>query len=469
MIDARVAEAIRQAAILQARDSFYAFRQHISTKPGKGVTLKRGWWVKHSSNALQSFYDDFIEGKRPKLVIAAPPQHGKSRLVTEFVAWISGKHPELMSIYTSFSDRLGVKANLMLRRIYQSPKFIDVFPDFRFGETGQQNTTLLEHGGHGGYFRNTTVMGSITGESLDLGIIDDPIKGRDQAQSAVFRDKVWDWFTDDFFTRFDENAAMLSILTRWHIDDPIGRLLERDKSVKYLRYPAFAESDSEFRKTGEPLFPEHKSAEFLKERKTVMRAANWQALYQQNPILPEGDMIKLEWFGRYGQPQADYDMVVHSWDTASKANELADPSVGIVWGVKGKRYEVIEVVRGKWEYPDLKRKIESIASKYLPDAVLIEDKASGQALIQDLKRSSKLAVIPMLPTADKVTRMAAESAAIEAGQVILPSNAPWLSDYESEMQAFPNAPHDDQVDATSQFLKWIKARQTTVMPRIRRL
>ncbi|MEN2036143.1 terminase family protein, partial [Staphylococcus capitis] len=140
---------------------------------------------------------------------------------------------------------------------------------------------MIEYVGKGGYFRNTTVRGSITGESLDLGVIDDPIKGRTEANSSTIRDAAWDWFTDDFFTRFSEDAGLLIILTRWHIDDPVGRLMDKmGKGLRVLKYKAIAEEDEQHRKAGEPLFPEHKSLEFLMERKAAMSEGNWLALYQ---------------------------------------------------------------------------------------------------------------------------------------------------------------------------------------------
>jgi hypothetical protein len=136
------------------------------------------------------------------------------------------------------------------------------------------------------------VNGQITGQALDLGIIDDPIKGRAEASSKTIRDKTWNWLTDDFFSRFSKNAGLLIIMTRWHIDDPVGRWLEHFPQTRVLRYQAIADEDDwsvidGHRKAGEVLFPEWKPLEFLTERRTLSKAS-WESLYQQNPIIVGG-------------------------------------------------------------------------------------------------------------------------------------------------------------------------------------
>ena len=161
---------------------------------------KWGWWQTEIAQELQRFYDDMQAGKRPKLVIQAPPQHGKSVQVVDFIAWLAGKNPDCRTIYTSFSERLGVRANLKLQRMYDSQIYQDIFPSTTINKSnsvamsGQylRNREILEYCDHTGYFRNTTVGGSITGESLSLGVIDDPLKGRKEANSITIRNGVWD-------------------------------------------------------------------------------------------------------------------------------------------------------------------------------------------------------------------------------------------------------------------------------------
>jgi hypothetical protein len=156
-----------------------------------------------------------------------------------------------------------------------SERYVSIF-GVRLGESGSRwvrNSNTLEYPYHGGSFYNTTVGGQITGKGLDLGIVDDPVKGRAEATSKTVRDKLWQWFTDDFLTRFSDSAGLLMIMTRWHLDDPVGRLIERFPDAKIFRYSAIAEEDERNRSKGEALFPEHKSLSFLLERKKAMTQA----------------------------------------------------------------------------------------------------------------------------------------------------------------------------------------------------
>jgi predicted phage terminase large subunit-like protein len=454
-------QALDILAAHEARESFYAFRQHISTKVNKGRTLKTGWFVRDLCWHLQQFYDDLVAGKKPELIIEAPPQHGKSVAVIEFIAWLSGKHPELQTIYASFSDRLGARANLRLRRIFRSEKFKQVFPDFVIGAKGStMNMNLLEYSGNDGLFRNTTVMGSITGETLNLGVIDDPMKGREQANSETIREKTWDWFTDDFFTRFDENAGLLAILTRWHVDDPIGRLLKAEPNIKVLKYRAIATEDEKHRKAGEALFPEHKSLEFIEKRRKILGSLNFESLYQQNPMMPDGDVYKYSWFLRHSNIPEPVTKCIHSWDTASKDKERNDPSACTVWMIDdaNNRAMLKFVFNKRMLYPELKKKVAEIASMYPPDAILIEDKDSGQQLIQDTKQYTNLPVIAITPKGSKITRAETSSFLVEAGRVSLPNQAPWLAEYETQILGFPNTEKYDMVDSTSQFLNWWRSK-----------
>ena len=191
---------------------------------------------------LQQFYDEFAAGRRPILVLQAPPQHGKSMAAEDFIAWVAGRNPDLKIIYASFSDDLGVRTNLALQRTIQSSPYQLAFANTRIGESGWQcNNELIEFAGRRGSFRNVTVNGAVNGMELHLGVIDDPVKGRAEANSQLIRDKTWLWFTDDFRSRFARDSALLIIMTRWHVDDLLGRLIDRVHDVEVLRYPAIAE------------------------------------------------------------------------------------------------------------------------------------------------------------------------------------------------------------------------------------
>jgi hypothetical protein len=156
-------------------------------------------------------------------------------------AWISGKNPDIKTIFASYSAELGERTNRDLQRIFQSKRYKRIFPLTRIGGIGtgwQCNNELIEFVERRGSFRNTTVEGQIKGMELHLGVIDDPVKGSAEAGSRVIRDRTWNWFVDDFCTRFAANGALLVIMTRWHVDDLLGRFIERIPGVRVLRFPA---------------------------------------------------------------------------------------------------------------------------------------------------------------------------------------------------------------------------------------
>lgn len=279
-------DLIEEVITRNARVDFATFRKYLHPN------IKWNWFVEDLSSHLQWFYDELVAGNSPKLLIEAPPQHGKSEAVADALAWFSGKNPALKTIFSSFSERLGVRTNLKLQKIFDSEKYKRVFPDTQINSknsvtiSGQtlRNREIIEFVGAGGYFRNTTVRGSVTGESMDIGVIDDPIKGRLDARSLTVRNATWDWLTDDFMTRLSDGGGLLIIMTRWHTDDPAGRLIKSDANVRVVTFKAIAEEDEEHRLIGDALFPEHKSIEFLKERRATMEPSSFNSLYQQTPV-----------------------------------------------------------------------------------------------------------------------------------------------------------------------------------------
>jgi hypothetical protein len=251
---------------IHARNDFAYFRQLL--RPG----MLTSWWTDEIARAMEKFYDDLTAGKRPMLAIGSPPQHGKSWAATDLIAWVAGKNPDLKSIYASYSDELGTRTNVDLQPMMQSPQYKLIFPDTRVGLLGWQcNTSLIEYANRFGSFRNTTTMGSINGMELHLGVIDDPVKGRAEASSKTTRERLWNWFTDDWGSRFAANAGMVVVMTRWHVDDVLGRFIERaGPAITVLDYPAIAERDEPHRKEGEALFPELKPLEFLLGKNSSM-------------------------------------------------------------------------------------------------------------------------------------------------------------------------------------------------------
>jgi hypothetical protein len=216
---------------------------------------------------------------------------------------VAGQNPERKTIFGSYSDDLGIRTNLDLQRIFVSEPFRRIFPDTRISEEAvvsggfdrwKRNSSLIEYIGQPGSFRNTTVAGQINGMELHLGVIDDPLKGRAEAHSPTIRAKTWEWFADDFLSRFAKDGALLICMTRWHVDDVLGRYVEKFPEVKVLCYPAIAEHDEPHRRKGEALFPEHKPLDFLYERKKLLTQPSWESIYQQHPIVVGGGQFPIE-------------------------------------------------------------------------------------------------------------------------------------------------------------------------------
>lgn len=445
-------DLIQDAMVRQARRSFWAFRQFIHPD------LKRAWWQRDAAHRLQRFYEDMVAGKRPRLLLQAPPQHGKSMMAIDFLAWLYGQNPNLASFYASFSDRLGVRANLWLQRIIRGNSYSAVFPETRLPMAGQPNparkmvnTSMIEFLDADGMFRNTTVKGPINGEGMGFGLLDDPIKNRADAQSETTRNKTWDWLTDDFMTRLTDDAGVLGIMTRWHIDDPFGRLQERLPNVIAVRYPALAEVDDEHRKKGEPLMPEHKSLDFLMERKASMTAANFEALYQQNPILAEGNMFKRWWFEIIPTaPQCVRYM--RAWDLAGTEGDGAF-TVGVLLGEKADGgFVVLDVVREQAGPARVRQLIKNTAvadGRRIPGSIPQDPGQAGKTQVADyIKMLAGYNYTASPESGDKELRAEPFAAQAEVGNVQIVRGA-WNNDYLDELNDFPDGLLKDQVDASS--------------------
>lgn len=449
-----LAEIAQELSVLRlARKSFWEYRKLVNPK------LKDGWFHRDLAQTLQNFYVELVNGKSPKLVIQAPPQHGKSLAIIDFISWMAGHDLDRRTIYASFSDRLGVRANLRLQRLYDSPLYKRVFGEM-LGKGGAssissqllRNREMLEYSGHEGYFRNTTVCGSITGESLDLGVIDDPIKGRDQANSEAVRNKTWEWLTDDFLTRFSEGAGLLCILTRWHIDDPIGRLIASDPSVKVVTFKAIATEDEKHRKAGEALFPEHKSLEFLERIKTVMSHASFESLYQQSPIISGGNMFKPDTMPIIDK-LPDELHYVRAWDMAATDGGGAY-TAGVKLGIEydGSRVYICDVVRVQGSPDEVEALIKHTARRDGYEVAIHMPQDPGQAgkaqMVYYAKQLMGYSVYSEPVTGDKELNASPMAAQVNIGNVSM-LRASWNDAFVDEMRYFPNGKYKDQIDAAA--------------------
>jgi predicted phage terminase large subunit-like protein len=222
-----------------------------------------------------------------------------------------------------------------------------------------------------------------------------------------------------------------------------------------------------FRHPGDVLHPEREPEEVLEEIKRTLGSSIFSTQYQQRPVPADGEIVKWDWFQFYDAepPRQSGDMVVQSWDTASKAGKYNDYSVCTTWLIQGDKYYLLHVLREKLIYPDLKRRVIQHGFDWSPQAIIVEDQGSGTSLIQEIRRENSKPVpnpIPYRPKQDKFTRMYTQSAKIEAGHVFLPKRAPWLEEFRAELMSFPHGPHDDQVDSVSQFLDWGERRKFNV-------
>lgn len=456
----------------QSREHFWAFRQFMDHR------MKLGWWPKQVSYHLQDFYTQLKNGHRPKMLLMAPPQHGKSRAVQDFLSWVSGKDRNLRSIFASFSADLGTNANAVIQRTIDSDNYRLTFPMTQLsplsgGERSGRyvrNSNLLEFMDAHGSFRNTTVEGQINGKTLDLGVVDDPIKGRKEASSPQVRDNVWAWLMDDFFSRFDDNAGMLMIMTRWHMDDPAGRFLEHFPNTKVLRYPAEATARSirennEPRKIGDVLFPEFKSKPFIMERKGAYTSASWESLYQQDPIIAGGGFFPIAQFKIISSfSRKDIKKTVRYWDKAGTSGGGAYTAGVLMHLMNDTSYIVEDVVRGQWSAMEREGRIKQTAEIDAANGrteVWIEQEPGSGGLESAERTIANLA--GFIANKDKVTgdkefRAEPYAAQQQAGNIHL-LRKPWNRDFINEHESFPTGKFKDQVDAAAgAFAKLIAKR-----------
>lgn len=468
------------------RRNFYEFRKWIA--PMKGQKFVDGWWQTAIAGHLEQFYRDLHDGLRPKLLIKSPPQHGKSQQIIDVILWFIIKEPSFRFIFASYSDRLGVRANLTLQRVMSSPDWQEAFPDLCLGakETRAggdisrpaRNREHIELWPHGGSFRNTTIQGKITGESLDVGFIDDVLKGREDANSLNTRNKSWDWFTDDFFSRFSENAGFICIGTNWHVDDPMQRMMDTFDDLKVVSYPAIAVEDEEYRVKGEALFPELKSLSFLNERRKVMPAGSFEALYQQNPVVAGGDKFKDTTFEFVEMPEEfDYEFIIV--DTSYKSGKQNDFTVAGHFGVKADELYMNDMWRERIEAVDVELPLSIFIQKhkkYELRKVLIEPKGHGIYLNQKLK-SLGLGI----PSEEDIKKFFGDRRLdkLERANNAIPHlsnkklhiniNIAQKDDIQSELLQFPNGKHDDIVDVIVDAIKEAFGREETIFDIMERL
>lgn len=419
--------------------------------------------VNHHHQEIVSTIRGIEAGKWLNVVINMPPRYSKTELaVVMWVAWTLARNPAARFMHLSYSVDLALENSSRIKELVLSDVFQDLWP-LKLRDDAKSKQKWYTSQGGGVYA--TSTGGQITGfgagslEDMDLFsggiIIDDPLKP-DDARSAAMRDEINARLNNTIKSRRNNPSCtpILIIMQRLHVDDMTGFVMNGGMGEQFHQVKLQALSED-----GVALWDRMHSAEQLVAMRSHDRMT-FASQYQQEPVPAEGAVYQLAWFARYARTPGAVErtMVVHSWDTAYKAGQHNDPSCCTVWHVTPTLYYLAEVHHGRWEYHELRKRVFDLAHEQKPDAILIEDKASGQSLIQELKTGSILPVIAIEPDSDKETRARTTAAMVQAGRVALPNDAPWLAEYEREMMNFPNGKHDDRVDSTSQFLRWIKER-----------
>lgn len=464
-------DALADFYATESRESLWAYRRFMDPE------IVLGWFPRAISIALQEFYDDLIAGKRPKLILEAPPQHGKTRNIQDFLSWVAGKNPDLKMIYASFSSDLGVDTNTAMQRLMTDERYNLVFPDtiisaknvVTMANRPRRNSKLIEFAGHKGYFRNTTVNGQITGKTLNLGIIDDPIKGRAEASSKNNRDKAWNWLMDDFMSRFTDDAGMVLMATRWHVDDPTGRFLLKYPHAKVLKFPALSldpNIEGELprpydlrRVKGVPLFPQFKSKTFLMERKNAYTLASWESLYQQSPIIVGGGMFPIDRIKTSASmpEMANIKKSVRYWDKAGSTDEGAWTAGVLMHELHSGGWFISDVVRGQWGAFERERIIKATAERdkerfgYLKVLQYHEQEPGSGGKESAERTTANLAghkAFADRPVGNKELRADPYAAQWQGGNITILVR-PWNDAFLDEHEAFPNSTFKDQVDAAA--------------------
>jgi predicted phage terminase large subunit-like protein len=421
---------------------------------------KRGKHLELICKTVQEFLDDKLINDKGQicnvLLIAVPPQHGKSQSITETLpSWYLGRNPNKRIIEVSYGDDLARKfgrRNKQKINEYGKKLFnIEISNDTR-------SDTEFEIKDHKGSMISRGIMAGLTGQPSDLSIIDDPVKNRQEADSETYRERIWEEWLNSIKTRLSAKGKVIVIQTRWHEDDLSGRII-REGTEKYyeLNIPCEAEeNDILGRNVGDALFPEiGKDNEWLADFKKSYIGGQgsraWNALFQGRPVSQDGNLIKREWW-KYYTVLPRVAVKILSVDATFKDKDDSDFVVIQVWGKIGANMYLIDQVRGRMDFIKTLAAIEDMLKKH-PDctAKLIEDKANGSAIISML-RNKVGGIIPVNPIGGKVARVQAILPNIESGNVYLPENAIWLQDFLNEASAFPNGKNDDQIDCASQAL-----------------
>jgi predicted phage terminase large subunit-like protein len=396
-------------------------------------------WLRYLSSEILT---EILKGGA-RIIVNAPPRHGKSEFCSKWLpTWYLDNFPERRVMINTYGAELAYDFSRKVRDEFLNNPLC-------WTKLNKESTSVARwHTVDGGGMIAGGVGGPITGRGADLGIIDDPHKDFDEAQSEAYRKRVIDWYQGTFYTRLEPNASVILIQTRWHEEDLTGHLLKNEpRKWKVIRFPALAEEkDVLGRDEDEALCPERYPQAVIQEIHEVQGSYKFAGQFQQRPAPLEGGMVKKDWFGYYSELPKDLDEWIQTWDLTFKPTGTSYVS-GQVWCRKGADYYKVDRIKEKLEFTEQVSKIKDMSRKW-PETTrkLIEDAADAQAVKSTLKsKISGIILVP--PKGSKEARLANVSGMIESGNVFLPRGAPWIEDFLLEVCNFPNAANDDQVDA----------------------
>lgn len=404
-------------------------------------------------------FERVANGTLKRLIINMPPRHTKSEFASFLLpAWFLGKFPQKKIIQTAHTAELATGFGRKVRNLVQSETYQKVFQTQLSSDSkaaGRWNTSK------GGDYFAIGVGGAVTGKGADILIIDDPHSEQEakQGNPAVY-DGVYEWYTSGPRQRLQPGGAIIIVMTRWSKRDLTGQILKKSgqdgvDQWEVIEFPAIMPS-------GNPLWPGFWKKEELEAIRAEIPVAKWEAQYQQNPTSEEGAIIKRDMWQRWDKdspPTCDY--IIQSWDTAFEKNNRADYSACTTWGVfklpddKGRERAniiLLDAVKDRLEFPDLKAKAKELYEYWEPDGLIIEKRASGAPLIYELRQMG-IPLSEYTPSKghDKISRVNAISDLFASGIVWAPYTR-WADEVIEEMASFPNGDNDDLVDSSSQAL-----------------
>jgi predicted phage terminase large subunit-like protein len=436
-------------------------RRHLGDFGSLLVTAPRPYEHPPHVEMLCQHLERVESGEITRLLVTAPPRHSKSLHVARLLpAWWLGRHPAHHVILASHGADLSEEHSREARRLMRH----DLYP-FPARVSDESHAVGRWHTDASGSMRAVGVKGAITGHGAHLLILDDLLSGIEAASSQAVRDSTWAWLVNDALSRLMPGGAVVAIGTRWHEDDPMGRLLDMEGGDEWtvLRFPALAEEDDALgRAPGEALWPTWYDASYHHARRAELGLRWWSATHQGAPTPDDGVVFKRPWLTGTYETLPEELHVVTGCDASFGKGVGSDYSALVTLATDGTRYYVLDTERGRWEFNELVERIKRVEREYHPSVVLVEDAAAGQSAIQELHRLTDLPVVAVKPEGSKLARAESVSPLVEAGRLLFPhASPPWKDELIEELASFPSGRHDDMVDALVYALRRLKAKSSS--------